>query len=103
MCRDFTVNALYYDPATNEVLDFVGGVADTQARTLRLTKVCAPTGKSTAEVTTVVVVDCCDLSEICRVLFQQCANVWTSHSRQGVRVLRHGAGGGMFMLGRVRS
>lgn len=38
MCRDFTLNALYYDPATNTVLDFVGGVADAQARTLRLTQ-----------------------------------------------------------------
>lgn len=34
--RDFTVNALYYDPATNQVLDFVGGVEDALSRTLRL-------------------------------------------------------------------
>lgn len=38
VCRDFTLNALYYDPATNTVLDFVGGVGDAQARTLRLTQ-----------------------------------------------------------------
>jgi tRNA nucleotidyltransferase/poly(A) polymerase len=37
VCRDFTINALYYDPATNEVLDFVGGVEDAQSCTLRLT------------------------------------------------------------------
>jgi len=37
VCRDFTINALYYDPATNEVLDFVGGVDDARGRTLRLT------------------------------------------------------------------
>lgn len=37
VCRDFTVNALYYDPHTNEVLDFVGGVDDALSRTLRLT------------------------------------------------------------------
>lgn len=36
-CRDFTINALYYDPATNEVLDFIGGVQDALSRTLRLT------------------------------------------------------------------
>jgi tRNA nucleotidyltransferase/poly(A) polymerase len=36
-CRDFTINAMYYDPATNEVLDFVGGIEDTTSRTLRLT------------------------------------------------------------------
>lgn len=35
--RDFTLNALYYDPATNQVLDFVGGVPDAQAGVLRLT------------------------------------------------------------------
>ena len=34
--RDFTVNALYYDPATNVVLDYCGGMADIEARTLRL-------------------------------------------------------------------
>ena len=34
--RDFTVNALYYDPAANVVLDYCGGMADIEARTLRL-------------------------------------------------------------------
>jgi poly(A) polymerase len=34
--RDFTVNALYYDPATEEVLDYCGGVHDVDARTLRI-------------------------------------------------------------------
>ncbi|HZQ60823.1 MAG TPA: polynucleotide adenylyltransferase PcnB [Casimicrobiaceae bacterium] len=34
--RDFTINALYFDPATDEVWDFVGGVADIRARRLRL-------------------------------------------------------------------
>jgi poly(A) polymerase len=34
--RDFTINALYFDPATEEVWDFVGGVADIRARRLRL-------------------------------------------------------------------
>jgi len=33
--RDFTVNALAYDPATKQVFDFVGGIADAQSRTLR--------------------------------------------------------------------
>ena len=33
--RDFTVNALYYDPDTEEVLDFVGGMEDLAERTLR--------------------------------------------------------------------
>ena len=32
--RDFTINALYFDPATEEVWDFVGGVADIRARRL---------------------------------------------------------------------
>jgi poly(A) polymerase len=32
--RDFTVNALYYDPRTNELIDYVGGVADIEARRL---------------------------------------------------------------------
>eukprot|EP00775_Hariotina_reticulata_P005351 gene5351-5587_t len=35
--RDFTVNSLYYDPRSQQVLDFVGGVPDAQQRTLRLT------------------------------------------------------------------
>lgn len=34
--RDFTINALYYDPATDELLDFVGGLADMAGRTLRI-------------------------------------------------------------------
>src|SRR5262245_18491759 len=34
--RDFTINALYFDPATEEVWDFVGGVADIRARQLKL-------------------------------------------------------------------
>ncbi|MCZ6642592.1 MAG: polynucleotide adenylyltransferase PcnB [Gammaproteobacteria bacterium] len=33
--RDFTVNALYYDPLSGEVLDFVGGLADLSANQLR--------------------------------------------------------------------
>jgi poly(A) polymerase len=34
--RDFTANALYYDPATEEVLDFHNGVADIQAGVLKM-------------------------------------------------------------------
>jgi poly(A) polymerase len=34
--RDFTVNALYYDPHTEEVLDFHGGLADLKKRVLRV-------------------------------------------------------------------
>lgn len=33
--RDFTVNALAYDPETKQVFDFVGGIADAQNRILR--------------------------------------------------------------------
>ncbi|MCB9535043.1 MAG: polynucleotide adenylyltransferase PcnB [Myxococcales bacterium] len=33
--RDFTVNALFYDPATDEVIDYVGGLADLSKRHLR--------------------------------------------------------------------
>ena len=33
--RDFTVNALYYDPHNNEILDFVGGFEDLKQRHLR--------------------------------------------------------------------
>jgi len=33
--RDFTVNGLYWDPDTREVLDFVGGQADLAARVIR--------------------------------------------------------------------
>ncbi len=34
--RDFTANALYYDPQRQEVLDFHNGVADIRAKTLRI-------------------------------------------------------------------
>ncbi len=34
--RDFTVNALYFDPANEEVVDFHGGLADLKKRTLRV-------------------------------------------------------------------
>jgi len=34
--RDFTVNALYYDPATEEVIDYHGGLADLRRRRLRM-------------------------------------------------------------------
>jgi len=34
--RDFTINALYFDPATEEIWDYVGGVADIRARRLKL-------------------------------------------------------------------
>ena len=34
--RDFTVNALYYDPIDDAVLDYCDGMADIEARTLRL-------------------------------------------------------------------
>jgi len=34
--RDFTINALYFDPLNEEVWDFVGGVADIRARELKL-------------------------------------------------------------------
>ncbi len=33
--RDFTINALYYDPVSGEVLDFVGGLKDLAANQLR--------------------------------------------------------------------
>src|SRR5262249_12546926 len=33
--RDFTVNGLLYDPEKEEVLDFVGGRADLEARVIR--------------------------------------------------------------------
>ena len=39
--RDFTVNALYYDPIQNEVLDYFHGVADVHAK--RLTMIGDPT------------------------------------------------------------
>ena len=34
--RDFTINALYFDPSTEEVWDYVGGVTDMRARRLKL-------------------------------------------------------------------
>ncbi len=34
--RDFTINALYYDPAREEVHDYFGGVTDCKAHTLRM-------------------------------------------------------------------
>ena len=34
--RDFSVNALYYDPATEEVVDFHGGLADLRKRVMRV-------------------------------------------------------------------
>lgn len=33
--RDFTVNGMFFDPATNEVIDFVGGRADVEAEIIR--------------------------------------------------------------------
>ena len=33
--RDFTVNALYYDPHDDEILDFVGGIEDIERHCLR--------------------------------------------------------------------
>jgi len=34
--RDFTINAMYYDPSTETVLDYHGGMADMQRKTLRM-------------------------------------------------------------------
>ena len=34
--RDFTINAMYYDPETRVVVDYHGGIADVKARLLRL-------------------------------------------------------------------
>lgn len=34
--RDFTVNALYFDPQSEEVWDYVGGVVDLKARRMKL-------------------------------------------------------------------
>ncbi|MBI1891646.1 MAG: polynucleotide adenylyltransferase PcnB [Burkholderiales bacterium] len=34
--RDFTVNAMYYDPATQSVLDYHDGMADIRSKTLRI-------------------------------------------------------------------
>lgn len=33
--RDFTINAIAWDPITHEILDYFGGVADVESRTLR--------------------------------------------------------------------
>src|SRR2546430_10905573 len=33
--RDFTVNGMFFDPAKNEVIDFVGGRADLKAKLIR--------------------------------------------------------------------
>jgi poly(A) polymerase len=33
--RDFTVNGMFFDPAKNEVIDFVGGRADLEAKVIR--------------------------------------------------------------------
>ncbi|UGQ45850.1 polynucleotide adenylyltransferase PcnB [Massilia endophytica] len=34
--RDFTVNAMYYNPATQQVLDYHGGIGDIRSKTLRI-------------------------------------------------------------------
>lgn len=34
--RDFSINAMYYDPASETVLDYHGGMADMQKKTLRM-------------------------------------------------------------------
>ena len=34
--RDFSINAMYYDPATQLVIDYHGGIADVRAKLLRL-------------------------------------------------------------------
>ena len=34
--RDFTINAMYYDPATQTVLDYHGGIKDVRNKTLRI-------------------------------------------------------------------
>jgi poly(A) polymerase len=34
--RDFTINAMYYDPSSETVLDYHGGMADIQKKTLRM-------------------------------------------------------------------
>src|SRR5213596_1054641 len=33
--RDFTINGMFFDPAKNEVIDFVGGRADLKAKMIR--------------------------------------------------------------------
>jgi poly(A) polymerase len=34
--RDFTINALFYDPSTQEILDYINGVADLKKRVIRI-------------------------------------------------------------------
>ena len=34
--RDFTINALFYDPGENEILDYVGGLKDLEEKTIRV-------------------------------------------------------------------
>ncbi|MBC7490264.1 MAG: polynucleotide adenylyltransferase PcnB [Glaciimonas sp.] len=34
--RDFTINAMYYDPSNQSVLDYHGGIVDIRAKTLRI-------------------------------------------------------------------
>jgi len=34
--RDFTVNAMYYDPASQTLLDYHGGIADIRSKTMRM-------------------------------------------------------------------
>jgi len=34
--RDFTINAMYYDPESGEVIDYHGGIADAKKRVLRM-------------------------------------------------------------------
>jgi len=34
--RDFTINALFYDPIKNELIDYIHGLKDIQSRTLRM-------------------------------------------------------------------
>ncbi len=34
--RDFTVNALFYDPSTEEIIDYCGGLGDLRSRKLRI-------------------------------------------------------------------
>lgn len=35
MRRDYTINGMFFDPATNQVIDYVGGLQDLQDRVLR--------------------------------------------------------------------
>lgn len=34
--RDFTINAMYYDPQTQQVVDYHGGIGDAKSRTIRM-------------------------------------------------------------------